>query len=277
MNRISIFTFIFFVWTAAFCSSAITSQGHQRDYRDLEGYTSHNHSRRYGHKRRRSNDDKPHGASTIDMPRPHVGDYWTEQILDHLDKYDARATFFVTGHNLFLDRRIDDEDSQWPGLLRAIHEAGHQLGSHTWTHKHLENITREDVFDEMIFNEMAFRNVLNLVPTYMRPPYGAWRDENVQSDMQALGYHVVMYDVDTKDYKHNDADGIEESIRVFEDAIARNGTGSYITLSHDIRQWTALKLVPAMLKTITERGYKAVTLGECLNDPWVNWYRYPDN
>ncbi|KAI1409525.1 carbohydrate esterase family 4 protein [Hypoxylon sp. FL1857] len=200
---------------------------------------------------------------------------WTRHIIEELDKHNVKATFFIMGNNQGSDQRIDDESSEWPALLREMHYKGHQLASHTWTHKHLEQIGRDGLLEEMVYNEMAFRNVLGLVPTYMRPPYGEWRDDAVRARLDELGYHIVMYNVDTKDYEHNGPDAIQASVDIFDDAVAPAANGSYLVLAHDIHEWTALKLLPAMLRTIQLRGYEAVTVGECLNDEWTNWYRDP--
>ncbi|KAI0103115.1 carbohydrate esterase family 4 protein [Hypoxylon sp. NC0597] len=200
---------------------------------------------------------------------------WTRGIVEELDRHNIKATFFITGNNPRRGQRIDDETSEWPGLLREMHSKGHQLASHTWTHKRLEQIGREAVFAEMVYNEMAFRNVLGLAPTYMRPPYGVWFDREVQTDLDTLGYHIVMYNVDTKDYAHDDRDAIQVSVDIFNNAVSADGKGTYIVLVHDIHEWTARKLLPAMLGTIAERGYRAVTVGECLNDEGANWYRDP--
>ncbi|KAI1654538.1 carbohydrate esterase family 4 protein [Daldinia decipiens] len=242
----------------------------------------------------------PDGKPLFNMSRPHVGDvpygqaifacanpgqialtfddgptYWTNHILDQLDGLDIKATFFVTGNNPFLGRRID-KDSQYADMLNRMQSSGHQIASHTWTHKHLEDIGREGRFKEMVYNEMALRNVMYTPPTYMRPPYGEWRDADEMRDLGALGYHVIMYNIDTKDYKHNTEKDMEVSIGLFKDALREDGNGSYIVLAHDVREWTALKLLPAMIQTMYQRGYRAVTVGECLNDSEFNWYRDPD-
>ncbi|KAI1372997.1 carbohydrate esterase family 4 protein [Hypoxylon crocopeplum] len=246
--------------------------------------------------------DEPNGQSLYNLTRPHFGKvpygsegiirtcvnpgqialtfddgpyFWTELIMDELEKFRFRGTFFVTGNNQLLNRRIDDERTTYPELLRRMHRRGHQIGSHTWTHPHLAGINRTERRREMVYNEMALRNAVGLVPTYMRPPYAEWRDAGMRADLDDLGYHIVMYDVDTKDFLHNAGDRIEDSIDVFNAAVAEGGQGSYVVLCHDIREWTAKSLVPAMLKTIVERGYEAVTVGECLNDPPEFWYRDP--
>ncbi|KAI4868458.1 carbohydrate esterase family 4 protein [Hypoxylon rubiginosum] len=201
---------------------------------------------------------------------------YTEDIIDELDKYNFKATFFITGNNLFLGRQIDDKQTEWPALLREMHRRGHQLGSHSWTHQHLDRVNHTERVREMVYNEMALRNVLGLVPTYMRLPYGGPRSRDVVDDLDDLGYHVVQWSVDTKDYLHNSEDKIRESLAIFDEAVSREGDGSYIVLCHDIREWTARALVPAMLEMLADRGYEAVTVGECLDDPSEFWYRDPN-
>lgn len=202
--------------------------------------------------------------------------YWTDRILDELAKHDAKATFFVTGYNKMLGRRIDEEGgSMYAEMLRRMVFEGHQVGSHTWTHQHLANLSSEERFNEVLYNEVALNGIINMFPTYMRPPFAEWRDPGLQRDLGALGYHVVLYNVDTKDYSHNSEAEIETAVRTFDDAVDGRGNGSYVVLCHDIREWTAKVLVPHMLWTLEDRGYRAVTLGECLGDPPENWYRDP--
>ncbi|KAI1773663.1 carbohydrate esterase family 4 protein [Hypoxylon cercidicola] len=202
---------------------------------------------------------------------------YTEDIIEQFGKYDFKATFFITGNNLYLGRQIDDERTEYPALLRKMHRRGHQLASHTWTHQHLDIINHTERVKEILYNEMALRNVLGLVPTYMRLPYGGPRRPDVMEDLNDLGYHIIQWNVDTKDYLHNSEDKMRASIAIFDEAIGRDGEGSYIVLCHDIREWTAKLLVPAMLEIIADRGYEAVTVGECLNDPSEFWYRDPEN
>ncbi|KAI0156670.1 carbohydrate esterase family 4 protein [Hypoxylon sp. FL1284] len=249
-----------------------------------------------------SRSDKPRGPDLFDMPRDRVGNVpyggpgitecanpgqialtfddgpwlYTKEVLDELDKYNVKATFFVTGKNRFLNRQIDDESTEWPDMVRDIYGRGHQIGAHTWTHPHMEQINRTERVAEMVYNEMALRNVLGVVPTYMRLPYGGPLSEEVVADVDGLGYHMVQWNVDTKDYSHDSEADISTSIAMFDEAIGRNGTGSYIVLSHDVHEWTAKMLVTAMLDMVAARGYEAVTVGDCLNDPREFWYRSPE-
>jgi peptidoglycan/xylan/chitin deacetylase (PgdA/CDA1 family) len=199
---------------------------------------------------------------------------YTQSILDTLANYNVHATFFITGNNGGKGR-IDDPTTPWPAILKSMHAAGHQLASHTWSHEDLTAIPANLVQNQIIYNEMAFRNIFGWVPTYLRPPYGSCDDASTcLSTLNSLGYHIITWDVDTKDYLNDDPTLIQNSKNWFAGNVSNpSGGNSYIELSHDIHQQTALTLVSFMLDTLIARGYKAVAVGECMGDPSTNWYR----
>jgi hypothetical protein len=93
--------------------------------------------------------------------------------------------------------------------------------------------------------------------------------------MQRMGYHVVNFDVDPKDYLYQRPGEIQEAMDNFSGALnAGWWGGSFLVLAHDSLPQTAEALVPHMLEEIRRRGYRAVTVGECLGDPRENWYRW---
>jgi peptidoglycan/xylan/chitin deacetylase (PgdA/CDA1 family) len=195
---------------------------------------------------------------------------YTSHILDLLDDYNAKATFFINGENW--SRAIHDDSTPWPEILRRMDAAGHQIGSHTWGHVDLSIVdagTREFQIFEL---ERALFSIIGKAPTYLRPPYGSCNWECL-SETDRMGYHVVNFDVDPKDYLHNDASTISGAMENFSKALdAQRWGNSFLVLSHDSLQYTALALVPHMLTEIKNRGYRAVTVGECLGDPSENWY-----
>ncbi|KAJ4860617.1 polysaccharide deacetylase domain-containing protein [Trichoderma breve] len=221
----------------------------------------------------------PGGRSTESIDRPFFGDVpyaetitecdspglvaltfddgpyeYTNQLLDLLDEYKVKATFFIAGHNRGKGR-IDDESTGYPRVLRRMRNAGHQLASHTWTHRNLNGVSEHVQRTEMIYNEMAFRNIFGFVPTYMRPPF---LDTNL----------------DTKDYENDDPVLIQKSKDKFFSMQSSDETDhSYIVLAHDVHYQTVVTLAKYMIETSRERGYKLVTVGECLGDPPENWYR----
>ncbi|KAL2141057.1 hypothetical protein VTI28DRAFT_2904 [Corynascus sepedonium] len=194
---------------------------------------------------------------------------YTSHVLDLLDEYGAKATFFINGENW--SRGINDFSTPWPGILRRMDRSGHQIGSHTWAHADLspaDSATREYQITEL---EKALFHVLGKAPTYLRPPYASCSHDCL-SETERLGLHVVNFDVDPKDYLHNRA-GDTGALENFNRALDERRWGdSFLVLSHDSLQYTTEFLVPHMLEEIQQRGYRAVTVGECLGDPAENWY-----
>lgn len=198
---------------------------------------------------------------------------YTGHVLDLLDQHNAKATFFVNGDNWI--QGLDDESTPWPGLLRRMVSSGHQVGSHSWSHVDMttaDSSTRQQQIHDL---EHALSNVLGMYPAYFRPPY-ATCEQQCLVELDQMGYRIVNFDVDTKDYLYNTPDTIQTSIDRFSQALdAGREQDSFLVLSHDVQEETTNVLVEFMLNKIEERGYKAVTVGECLGDPPGNWYQAP--
>lgn len=195
---------------------------------------------------------------------------YTSALLDLLQQYDAKVTFFVAGNNLGKGQ-IDDPSTAWPAIIRRMRDEGHQIGSHTWSHPDLSSVPAATREQEMRKNEMALRNVLGFFPKYMRPPYGSCTAASGCLDqLTQLGYHIINWDVDTKDFENDSPDLIQRSKDLFDAGF--DGSGSRIVLSHDTKQQTVVTLAEYMLESVLSKGFRAVTVGECLGDPQENWY-----
>lgn len=98
----------------------------------------------------------------------------------------------------------------------------------------------------------ALLQITGKYPAYMRPPYFSTNNLVLQT-MGELGYHVINADIDTLDWANDSQQGIQTSVQRFKDGLNQGGT---IELSHDVHQWTANTLVPAMISEIKKRGLK---------------------
>lgn len=163
---------------------------------------------------------------------------------------------------------------QWPGLLRRMAAEGHQIASHTWTHPNTSTLSKAQVSNQMAWNEIARSAVLGYFPTYMRPPYAACRAA-CQTVMGQLGYHIVYYNIDTKDYLNDDASLIQNSKDIWDVAVNEGSpaTKSFLEIGHDIHYQSVYNLTGYILTSLKKKGYQAVTVGECLGDAKKNWYR----
>ncbi|UZP43637.1 hypothetical protein NXS19_011449 [Fusarium pseudograminearum] len=92
--------------------------------------------------------------------------------------------------------------------------------------------------------------------------------------MSRLGYHVVDQNVDTKDYENDSPQLIQNSKNRYSAGVSTNSASNqYIVLAHDVHDQTVHNLTSYMIDTARSRGYRLVTVGECLGDPRANWYR----
>ncbi|KAF1831063.1 glycoside hydrolase/deacetylase [Decorospora gaudefroyi] len=202
-------------------------------------------------------------------------DIYTDGLLDLFASYNAKATFFVTANNNGKGA-IDDASKPWSAVMRRMHAEGHQIASHTYSHQDLSAISKEQRYDQMVKNEMALSNILGFFPTYMRPPYSSCTAASgCQQDLADLGYVVSYFDLDTDDYSNTTPELIQNAKDRVKKAIdpSNPATDDFLAIAHDIHQQTAQNLTGYMLDLMTAKGYRMVTMGECLGDDRSNWYR----
>lgn len=175
-----------------------------------------------------------------DGPHPKV----TKQILKILEKYDAKATFFMVGY------RAED----YPSLVREVKEQGHEIGNHTWNHPKLTDIISKNVLWQFNATNNAIENAIGEPATVFRPPYGATnkRVNNLLSENTP----IVLWSLDTLDWKHRNSDKLLPVVK-------KNMHNNAIILMHDIHQSTADGL-DSVLAYLQEEGYEFVTVSEVL-------------
>ncbi len=169
----------------------------------------------------------------------------TPQIVELLARYDAQATFFVIGLHV---RRAS-------APLRLVAEAGHTIANHTLSHKSLAGRSQEAVAEELqATEELVAAAVGDVLPAnhalrYLRPP-GGGVDANTSPSAAALGYKVVGWDIDPKDWRRPGADAIASSV-------IRNAFPGAIVVLHDgggASQQTVVA-VETILEKLSEQGY----------------------
>ena len=173
-----------------------------------------------------------------DGPHP----YWTPQILDALARYEAVATFFVTGVRT----------STWPDLVRRMVEAGHEVENHTFNHEWPNHIDRETFIMEVHNADRAIREAVgehaNPVPCF-RPAYGIV-DERTHAIARELGKAVTLWSIDSLDWQLPTAEQIADHVL----ANARPGA---ILLLHEAGGWRSptLAALEIALAELVARGY----------------------
>ncbi|KAF9126640.1 Carbohydrate esterase 4 protein [Mortierella sp. GBA39] len=128
----------------------------------------------------------------------------TDELLDYLDEQRIKVTFFMNGDNWNCIYRPESQR-----LLKRAFNAQHQIASHPWSHRDLETLSEREIRQEMFKIEDAFRDILGVVPKYMRPPYGE-HSERVRKIMESMGYVMVLWDVDQITSSSSSSDKIME-------------------------------------------------------------------
>lgn len=186
------------------------------------------------------NDNIKRVALTFDDgPHPVV----TTQILNHLDNYNAKATFFMLGNRI----------QHYPEVAKDVLTRGHEVGNHTWSHPLLTRLSMETIMQEFNSTEQMIVDTLGINSSIFRPPYGVSND----SIDSTIPRPSVNWTIDTLDWKHRNAN---QSISVIKKSMHNNA----IILMHDIHQSTADGL-PAVLEFLQAEGYQFVTVSELLS------------
>ncbi|MGW5681641.1 polysaccharide deacetylase family protein [Nonomuraea sp. NPDC003754] len=172
----------------------------------------------------------------------------TRQLLETLDRYGARATFFTVGTNVAAN----------PGLVGLMREKGHLVGNHTWSHHDLTKLSSSKVTNAFARAQSAISVQMGQTPTLARAPYGAVSEE-VKNAARRMGLSLVSWDVDT-----NDANGADAA-QVVRHAVSGAHPGA-IVLMHD-GQDTAVQALPEILRQLTAQGYAFVTVPELYDAP----------
>lgn len=169
----------------------------------------------------------------------------SNRILDVLEQYNCKATFFVQGQAAqeWLPERNKD-------TVKREADLGMEIGTHTYSHADLRKLSEDGVIDEVQRGIQAITDITGGEVNIMRPPYG----ETSASTQDSIGMPMILWDIDTLDWKtldpQNTANVIMEQVQ-----------GGSIILMHDIYNTTA-DAVEIVVPQLIEQGYQLVTVSE---------------
>ena len=181
-------------------------------------------------------------ALTIDDgPHPE----FTPKILKILDENGVKATFFVVGRMA----------ENYPELVRAEEDAGHEIGNHTYDHLNLTELNNEDIATEIESCGDVIKSITGERPHLFRPPGGDY-DRDVAIVSEALGYTMVLWSDDTGDWDSPGESRIDRHM-------LRNVSNGGVILIHDGIPQT-LDVLPRLIVDLKKRGYQFVTVDQLM-------------
>lgn len=169
----------------------------------------------------------------------------TLKILDILDEYGVRTTFFL----------VDIWTQKYPELVKEIAARGHEIGNHSTTHPQMSRLSEEKIASELRVMSDHVEALTGTRPTLFRPPYGDYNNQVILT-ARRNGYIPIQWSVDSLDWKNRGA----------EDLITRatkNVKSGDIILFHNDSQSIADAL-PAVLKSYRQQGLTVVPVSQLL-------------
>jgi len=169
----------------------------------------------------------------------------TETLIQILSDYGVHTTFFVVG----------DWAEKYPESVRALHNAGHEVMSHSSHHSHFSMMSADDIQADLREANQIIASGTGCEPTLFRCPYGEYDDHVIQA-VKELGMTAIQWSVDSLDWKGISADEICSRV------LKRVEPGS-IVLFHNAAEHTP-EALPRILASLQSEGYTIVPVSELL-------------
>lgn len=171
----------------------------------------------------------------------------TQKILDILKKHDVHVTFFMTGG--WVDKYPDD--------VKSIYEAGHDLGSHSESHKNMSQLSDEEKKQELLSVHKKVKALTGTDMYLFRAPYGDY-DDAVILTAKENGYYTIQWNVDSLDWKDYGVKSILSTVLDNQEL----GNGSVI-LCHNGAKYTADAL-DQLIEGLKKKGYEIVPVSQLI-------------
>lgn len=173
-----------------------------------------------------------------DGPTPEV----TEWVLEQLEQYNAKATFFCIGRNI--------ENN--PAIFKAILKNEHAVGNHTYQHKNGWKTTLESYLEDIVRTEKTIHNTTpSFTKALFRPPYGRIKKKQIKA-IKKSGYKIIMWDVLSADFDLNISNK-----KCLENVVDNVVPGSIVVFHDSIKAKEKLiYTLPKVLEHFSKLGYQ---------------------
>ena len=168
------------------------------------------------------------------------------KILDILDEYDAKCSFFIGGS--WADDNVD--------CVREIFKRGHEIASHGYFHKDHSRMSYDENLEEIIPSVKLLNMICNTNITLCAPPSGAFCEDTINACI-SMDLRVIMWSRDTVDWRDKDSN------LIFKRATENLKTGEFVLMHPTDCTVTAL---PKILSYIRDNGINAVTVSQNLGE-----------
>ncbi|MCR3923539.1 MAG: polysaccharide deacetylase family protein [Firmicutes bacterium] len=176
----------------------------------------------------------------------------TYQLLDLLDSYQVKSTFFTRA--LWV--------KSYPDLAQEIKIRGHIIENHSLTHGHLVEMTDLEIRNELRESTRIIKEITASEPYLFRPPYGEYNDR-LLTLLAEEGYpYTIMWTVDTHDWAE-EIRGQKVTADYLVERVLTRATNNGIILMH-IGGYKTIESLPRIIDGLRDQGYRLVTVNEMM-------------
>lgn len=173
------------------------------------------------------------------------GNEQTQQLLDTLDEYNVKTTFFLVKQ--WIDNYADS--------VKEIAARGHDVGNHSATHPHMASLSASEQLQEISDCNKAVEALTGKCPTLFRAPYGEY-DNKLIDNLRGQNMYCVQWNIDSLDWKDPSADEIVSRVK------SKLCPGSIILLHNGAKNTP--EALPQLIEAIRAEGYKIVPLSQLI-------------
>lgn len=171
-----------------------------------------------------------------DGPIPEI----TEWVLEELQKYNAKATFFCIGHNI----------QKYPEIFSKVIEKEHSIGNHTFNHIKGWETSLNEYIENVSLCQSEILNLQSQICNLFRPPYGKIKLSQ-SKNLRKSGFKIIMWDVLSGDY-----DQTISPEKCLENVLKNTKSGSIIVFHDSVKAFKNLEYtLPKTLEILTKRGF----------------------
>lgn len=170
----------------------------------------------------------------------------TQQLIDILNEYDVKATFFTTG----------DWCERYPKDVLTLFNEGHSIQNHSYNHPHVATIPKNKLIEDTVACDDIIEEITGVRPTLYRSPYGEFSDSMLEVFEGELLHKVIQWTADSRDWQGREAVDIAHTI------ISKSQSGG-IMLFHNDTQNTpeALQII---IPELQSQGYEFVLVEDLI-------------
>ena len=169
----------------------------------------------------------------------------TIPILDILDKYKVKTTFFLVGNWV----------EKYPDMVKEIFARGHEIGNHSDSHAHMPKLSEQAIRDDLHTMSDRVESLTGVRPTLFRPPYGDYNNRVIEVT-RAEGYEAVQWSIDSRDWMDR---GTADIIKQCTSRVENGDIVLFHNDSNDI-----LNALPTVIEHYQSLGFEIIPVSQLL-------------